>query len=173
MHDVSSMCRTERAQNREQGAHRIHWLEPPALVQTRGEFFTLEQFHDDVGLAIQGLAAIEDPNHAGIDQPGRGFCLEQQALLLLMAGGKLMDQFDRDANVERIAVGLPHDAHPTSTDKAHQAVLPCDQIAAFVGVGQRIGFVPQRATARSELSESFGFHQAGAARLHCHGQPSL
>ena len=96
------------------GQERLHGDgrgEALLAAEDGAERLAVEQLHDDEGVALIGLAEVEDAHDRGVHQAGGGARLGEQAVA--GAGGRAIaaDELDGDVDVERDVVRLPDGAH--------------------------------------------------------------
>jgi hypothetical protein len=83
---------------------------------------SLNQFHDDIGLARLGLAVIVDGRDVLVIERGSGAGLAQEAgASLVLIHGR--EEFDRDVPAEVEILGSIDDPHPASAEQAENAVM--------------------------------------------------
>lgn len=89
-----------------------------------GEAEAVDVFHDDVGVAVGGVAAVEEAGDVGVLEAGEGLAFAEEAVEDEVGVEAAADEFDGDLGVVVVVVafGEVDGAHATAAEFAEDAV---------------------------------------------------
>jgi hypothetical protein len=130
MHQADGVCSVQRARDLLDEGDDERQIEPPALLQQRGEGLAGHQAHrEEQSTGV--LSRPVDRHHVGVFQRRRQppFALEPRAEDRVRRGGR-RDHLERHQPVEPLVAGAVDHAHPACTDQRLHDVLAEDVAGA-------------------------------------------
>ena len=144
VNDAFCVRGSERARDRQEGAHGLLCLEPSAIVEHGAERGPVEDLHDDERIAELGLAEVEDADDRGMSDLRGGARLLKEAARRLGGAGVAADELDGDVDVEDRVTRQPDCAHPALTEHARERVLAGDELPLGVAFALRLAVLARR-----------------------------
>ena len=135
MHDAAAMEGGERIEHRQRDGQGFEWRHGPT-GDARGQRFPVEQFHDEIGLALSLVELVEGADVRVADASG-GPGLPAKPFPRHVVGQRLgTNHLDGDIPVQPVVVPGIHDAHAALAKRSD------DSITSYVihrGAVERLG----------------------------------
>lgn len=126
MNDANLVCSAQRTCNRSSHANHELRLECPALAHYRTQRQTLEQLHDEVGLALVEHAKVRDRDDMRITDSGSSTCFLHEPLSQRLVTRELGSQsFERKLTAKNPVAHAIHRTHAAFAEEL-------DHLVAFV-----------------------------------------